>query len=69
MVKDKSYLKNILVTAGILLISFVISLLLQHVFKVHEHITAVYICCIFDIPFNKRICIWNSGSFYFHDCR
>lgn len=26
MVKDKSYLKNILVTAGILLISFVIKL-------------------------------------------
>ena len=47
MVKDKSYLKNILVTAGILLISFVISLLLQHVFKVHEHITAVFIFAVF----------------------
>ena len=47
MVKDKSYLKNILVTAGILLISFVISLLLQHVFKVHEHITAVFISAVF----------------------
>lgn len=47
MVKDKSYLKNILVTAGILLISFVISLLLQYVFKVHEHITAVFIFAVF----------------------
>lgn len=47
MVKDKSYLKNILVTAGILLIFFVISLLLQHVFKVHEHITAVFIFAVF----------------------
>lgn len=47
MVKDKSYLKNILVTAGILLISFVISLFFQHVFKVHEHITAVFIFAVF----------------------
>lgn len=47
MVKDKSYLKNILITAGILLISFGISLLLQHVFKVHEHITAVFIFAVF----------------------
>ena len=47
MVKDKSYLKNILMTAGILLISFVISLLLQHVFKVYEHITAVFIFAVF----------------------
>lgn len=47
MVKDKSYLKNILITVGILLIPFVISLLLQHVFKVHEHITAVFIFAVF----------------------
>ena len=58
MLKDKSYLKNILITAGILFISFGTSLMLQHVFKVHEHITAVFIFAVF------LISMLTNGYFY-----
>ena len=38
---------NILITAAILLLSFGISLLLQNVFQVQEHITTVFVFAVF----------------------
>ena len=40
-------LSNILITAAILLVSFGISLLLQNVFQVQEHITTVFVFAVF----------------------
>ena len=41
------FLSNILITAAILLVSFGISLLLQNVFQVQEHITTVFVFAVF----------------------
>ena len=45
--KKRPYIKDILITILILLFSFGISLILQSVFTIHEHITAIFIFAVF----------------------
>ena len=45
--KKRPYIKDILITILILLLSFGISLILQSVFTIHEHITAIFIFAVF----------------------
>ena len=44
--KKRPYIKDILITILILLLSFGISLILQSVFTIHEHITAIFIFAV-----------------------
>ena len=47
MVKRASYIKDILLTVGILCMSFFVSLFLQNVFEVWEHVTTVFVFAVF----------------------
>lgn len=46
-VKTKKIIKNLLLTLGVLCLSFVISVLLQNVLNIREHIASVFIFAVF----------------------
>ena len=47
MSKTKKHIRDGLITTGILVLSFIISLLFQNVFGVEEHITTVFVFAVF----------------------
>ena len=47
MIKRKEIIKDIFITLIILCLSFMISLLFQNVFEVHEHISTVFVFAVF----------------------
>lgn len=47
MIKNKAYIKNSFITIIMLCFSFLVSLLLQYVFEVQEHITTIFIFAVF----------------------
>lgn len=58
MKKIPAYIKDSLITIIILILSFVISLLFQYVFEVHEHITTVFVFAVF------LVSLFTKGYFY-----
>jgi len=47
IMKTSKTVRNILVSAGVPAASFIISLLFQHIFEVHEHITTLFVFAVF----------------------
>lgn len=58
MKKWSAYIKDFLITISILLLSYGISLLLQYVFEVHEHITTFFVFAVF------LVSLFTKGYFY-----
>ncbi len=58
MKKISSYIKDSFITVIILFLSFLVSLIFQHVFEVQEHITTVFVFAVF------LISLWTNGYVY-----
>lgn len=58
MKKISPHIKNVLITIIILFISFLLSLLFQQVFEVHEHVTTVFVFAVF------LISLFTQGYLY-----
>lgn len=54
----KNYIKNIFITALVLSLSFLVSLIFQSIFQVREHITMVFVFAVF------LISLWTPGYIY-----
>ncbi len=54
-----SYVKEITISILALRVSFGISLLLQYVFHVREHITTVFVFAVFLVSLVMRGCLWG----------
>lgn len=58
MKKIMPHIKNSLITIVILTVSFLLSILFQQVFEVHEHVTTVFVFAVF------LISLWTQGYLY-----
>ena len=58
MKKISGFIKDMLITIVILCLAFGISMLFQHVFEVHEHITTIFVFAVF------LISLWTKGYIY-----
>ncbi len=62
MQKKDRVLKDFLVTVGLLTLSFLVSLLFQHVFPVEEHVTTVIVFAVFLISLFTSGYLWGIVS-------